>query len=192
MNPACEPSKVYGPRGKPPRRPSCRSRSNATRPEMSEGRSGRFSHRARFSRPTSTAPVPCEPGTVVLSTNAPTTLPASDCRFRSVARRLSGPRSVTSNDDSTARLRRPPTRPAHSWNAKRSASTWRSSDVGAPPLMTRPSTVNALLGVCTTSFSNERPASPLAMMPDNACIVRSEVPPLHDARAKSSRHSTGT
>ncbi len=53
------------PRGKC--RPSSSARSNVTWPVMSDGRSSRLSQRARFSRSTSTAPAPCQPGTDVSS-----------------------------------------------------------------------------------------------------------------------------
>ena len=159
------------------------SRSNATRPEMSDGRSGRFSHLARSSPPTSTAPVPCDPGTVVFRTNAPTTEPASERRSRSVANRFSGPRSCTSKVDCTAMLRSPPTWPAHSWNAKRSALIRKSSVAGAGFLTTRPSTWNSLCEVFTCRFSNDSPRSPLAMIPASRSIVRSEPSPCQDAFA---------
>ena len=103
----------------------------STCPVMSEGRSGRFNHRARFSRLTSTAPAPCQPGTVVSSVKWPCDLAARSSQLQiGFELRRPGPSSDVSNDPSTAMFFSPRRTPDHSWKAKRSARTWRSSWVG--------------------------------------------------------------
>ena len=109
---ACGPLNVYMPRGK--RRPSSSARLKVTWPVMSDARSSRFNQRARFSFSTSTAPVPCQPGTEVSSVRRPCTAPPVPVRRRSVSSWLTGPLSDVSNALSTAMFVSPRRTPDHS------------------------------------------------------------------------------